>query len=104
MQRRFQKRVENFVCEECGAFVTGNGFTNHCPNCLISKHVDVNPGDRASNCGGLMRPISFEIKSAKYVLTQRCMKCGFERRNKLQDGDNVDALMSISKKGIWSET
>jgi len=51
-----------------------------------------------------MRPISFEIKSAKYVLTQRCTKCGFERRNKLQDGDNVDALMSISKKGIWSET
>ena len=27
----------------------GNGYTNHCPKCLWSKHVDINPGDRGAN-------------------------------------------------------
>ncbi|MEK7158524.1 MAG: RNHCP domain-containing protein, partial [Patescibacteria group bacterium] len=47
MSRTFQRRVEDFTCESCGAQVTGDGYTNHCPQCLVSKHVDVYPGDRA---------------------------------------------------------
>src|SRR3989338_8156335 len=44
--RRFQRTKEDFTCERCGFFVRGSGYTNHCPQCLWSKHVDVNPGNR----------------------------------------------------------
>ncbi|MBR6751902.1 MAG: RNHCP domain-containing protein, partial [Alphaproteobacteria bacterium] len=46
--KQFVKRVENFTCAHCGAEVFGNGYTNHCPKCLWSRHVDNNPGDRMS--------------------------------------------------------
>jgi len=63
-KKRFQKRIEDFVCERCGAFVKGTGYTDHCPECLWSKHVDVNPGDREAECGGLMEHVDtdFELK------------------------------------------
>ena len=68
MAKRFQRKIEDFVCANCGAKIKGNGYTNHCPACLWSKHVDINPGDRASVCGGLMKPIDIELKKGKYVL------------------------------------
>ena len=39
---------EEFVCENCGKKVKKLGYScrNHCPYCLHSKHVDINPGDR----------------------------------------------------------
>ena len=58
--RSFQRRIENFVCEHCGEKVIGDGYTNHCPKCLWSKHVDVNPGDRMAHCGGMMKPEALE--------------------------------------------
>ena len=61
--KRFNRRIEDFTCEHCGTEVHGNGYTNHCPNCLWSKHVDINPGDRAADCGGLMEPIAVEIQN-----------------------------------------
>ena len=32
------------------------------PNCLYSLHVDVEPGDRESDCGGHMEPVSVWVK------------------------------------------
>ena len=61
--KQFQRKKENFVCEHCGQEVIGNGYTNHCPSCLHSKHVDINPGDRAETCGGLMEPVDLELKT-----------------------------------------
>lgn len=98
--KKFQRNIEDFVCEHCGTKVSGNGYTNHCPQCLYSKHVDINPGDRASDCGGLMEPIDVEIKNGSYVLVQRCQKCGFIRKNKLQDGDNFNAVLDISRNKV----
>lgn len=96
--KRFQKTVEDFVCEHCGHPVAGNGYTNHCSQCLWSKHVDVNPGDRLATCNGLMEPISVEHKNDDYILTQRCTVCGHEKRNKMAKNDNFDAAIAISKK------
>lgn len=49
---------EVFTCKNCGRVVVpegaGSTHRNHCPNCLCSLHVDEEPGDRASACGGLM--------------------------------------------------
>ena len=72
--KKFQRRKEDFVCEHCGASVKGNGYTNHCPCCLWSKHVDINPGDRAESCGGLMEPVSVVSRQGHYLLTQKCQK------------------------------
>ena len=96
--KKFIRTKENFICENCGFEVEGNGYTNHCPKCFYSKHVDVNPGDRACNCGGLMKPIAILQKDGKFVLLHKCLKCGFERKNKLSDGDDMDKFFELSKE------
>ncbi len=95
--KKFNRQIENFTCEHCGSEISGNGYTNHCPHCLYSKHVDVNPGDRAADCGGLMEPVDIEQKGGKFVIVHRCQKCGFIRRNKVQENDDFDAVLRISR-------
>lgn len=94
----FKKVIENFVCEKCGTEVKGNGFTNHCPKCLWSKHVDNDPGDRESNCGGMMEPINFFKEGTDFVLVHKCIVCDIEKRNKFVANDNFDVAVEISKK------
>ena len=96
--KKFTKKVENFICENCGKSVIGNGYTNHCPFCLYSKHVDINPGDRSCNCGGLMKPIEIQQKNGEFVILHKCIKCGFERKNKVQENDDINKIIEISKK------
>ena len=96
--KRFQRKIEDFVCENCGQKVAGDGFTNHCPKCLWSKHVDENPGDRASNCHSLMEPISVEFQSGEYYIIQKCQKCGIRKRIKSNKNDDFDSLLNLSKK------
>ena len=92
---QFTRRIEKLTCDFCGTEVHGNGYTNHCPECLVSKHVDVNPGDRASGCHGLMMPIAIERKNGKEYIVQCCEKCGFERRNKVCPEDNRDSVIAV---------
>lgn len=96
----FQKTKEDFICGHCGQEVAGNGYTNHCSRCLWSKHVDINPGDRSANCGGMMEPVSVEVKSGEYTITHRCVKCGFEKRNKTSKDDNFEVVLQISSRFI----
>jgi len=79
----FIKNKENFICENCSAEVIGNGYTNHCPKCLWSKHVDVEPGDRAATCAGLMKPISAEQSGGEWDIVHECVKCGHTKKNKI---------------------
>lgn len=83
MSLTFRRRKEDFTCEHCGVRVTGDGYTNHCPQCLWSKHVDVYPGDRASSCGGLMEPAEVHPVRDGYLVTHRCVKCGAEKINRI---------------------
>jgi len=98
MLKLFQKQKEDFVCEKCGTEVSGSGYTNHCPECLWGKHVDINPGDRASECGGMMNPIEVETRKGHQILIHKCEKCGFERKNKVGKEDNFDMVLKISSK------
>lgn len=100
--KKFQRRKEDFICENCGMFVKGNGYTNHCPNCLWSKHVDINPGDRLSICKGMMKPVRVELEKGKYIIVQQCVKCGFEKRNKADKKDNLDAIIKVKAFKIYS--
>lgn len=79
--------------------MTGNGYTNHCPACLWSKHVDVNPGDRAADCGGLMEPVGAEQKSGENILVHRCVICGHIKRNRTAPEDNFSLLLKIIAQG-----
>lgn len=98
MFRLFTKKKENFTCENCQTEVTGTGYTNHCPQCLFSKHVDIFPGDRLDDCGGLMEPVAVEKEGSKYVLTHKCTLCNYTKNNKVEDEDNFDEVVKVSKR------
>ncbi len=85
----FVKKKEDFVCEVCGQKVRGSGFTNHCPKCLWSKHVDLDPGDRKATCKGLMEPIGVEQKKGEWRILHKCIECGFKRWNKISKEDDL---------------
>lgn len=93
---KFQRKIEDFICEHCGYEVKGSGYTNHCPKCLYSKHVDNNPGDRENTCGGLMEPVGLETKNGEQMIVHRCMKCGITKRNKTTPDDNSEEIIRIS--------
>jgi hypothetical protein len=88
--------VEEYNCENCGEKVMGGRYNNHCPKCLWSKHVDDKlPGDRASDCHGLMRPVGAEQKGGRWRAIHVCMKCGVKRVVDLSDGDSVEVLVGL---------
>jgi len=99
LARKFQRRIEDFACENCGETVAGDGYTNHCPRCLWSKHVDVNPGDRAANCGGLMEPVGATQKSGETIIVHRCLDCGHIKRNRAALDDDFDLLIELVALG-----
>ena len=95
----FTKIDEEFVCDNCGKKVSKLNYTcrNHCPFCLHSKHVDINPGDRSENCRGILEPIGIELSSKKgYVIVFKCKKCGMVRKNKAANDDNMDLIIKLS--------
>lgn len=109
MSRRFTAIGTNtpFVCAHCGLEVlplSNGSVRNHCPECLHSLHLDIFPGDRASDCGGLLVPVSVEQHPKKgWMIVHRCAKCGHTGRNKaaLDDPvqpDSFDALLAISSR------
>lgn len=95
MSASFIRVTEDFICEHCGREVHGNGYTNHCPYCLWSKHVDLNPGDRASHCGGMMKPVEIQIKKGERIIIHECVKCGCRKPNKAAENDDFDAILKV---------
>ena len=99
MPKHFIKIKENFTCDHCGQKIIGTGYTNHCPKCLYSKHVDdLIPGDRKSTCLGLMKPISSQLKSGQFILAHQCLKCHKISHCKTYPKDNQKLLIKLSSK------
>ncbi len=96
--KRFTKNKENFTCGKCGFFVVGNGYTDHCPKCLWSKHVDISPGDRLAKCGGMMEPINIEILGKEDSIINKCILCGHIKKNKLSKMDDYDTFTLLAKR------
>jgi hypothetical protein len=97
-----------FECGRCGCSVvplSRGGFRNHCPECLWSRHVDDVPGDRASSCGGLMRPERLEgSPGSGWYLVHVCAECGFSRRSLTAENDpgqpdRWDRIVDLSAGG-----
>lgn len=96
---------DTFSCKVCGRTVlpegAGTAHRNHCPNCLSSLHVDNKPGDRASDCGGIMEPVAVWVrKNGEWALVHRCRRCGTLSSNRIAADDNAIKLMSIAMKPV----
>ena len=96
--KRFNMIDENFICEHCGLEVSKLTYTarDHCPNCLYSKHLDINPGDRMNNCKSLMKPIGIEKYKDTYKIIYKCERCGETHKNKVAIDDNMDLIIKLS--------
>jgi hypothetical protein len=96
---------ESFQCKICDRLVVptgaGSEHRNHCPNCLFSLHIDDEPGDRASDCGGHMEAIAIWVrKGGEWAIIHRCKQCGALKQNRIAADDNPLKLMSIALKPL----
>lgn len=94
-----------FTCKSCGRLVTSAGagtqHRNHCPYCLSSQHLDIEPGDREADCGGVMEPIAVWVrKNGEWAIIHRCRICGTLSSNRIAADDNPVKLMSIAMKPV----
>lgn len=96
--KKFNMIDENFICEHCGKEVKKAEYTarDHCPYCLYSKHVDINPGDRENTCRGLLKPIGVEKFKDTYKIIYKCEKCNQEHKNIVANDDDMQEIIRIS--------
>ena len=96
--KRFNELDEGFICENCHKEVSPLGYTSrdHCPYCLYSKHVDINPGDRLNKCQGLLKPIGIEKYKDTYKILYKCEKCNKEHKNIIAKDDDTNEIIKIS--------
>ena len=96
--RKFNMIDEVFTCEYCGKNVDKLNYTarDHCPYCLYSKHVDINPGDRMNECKGLLEPIGIEKFKDTYKIIYKCKKCNQMHKNIIANDDNMNLIIELS--------
>lgn len=97
--RRFTRRQEPFLCLNCGAEVeplASGSCRDHCPECLWSRHVDVFPGDRASDCEGPLQPIGLVGRADRQQIAYRCDACGHRTQNRTAPDDDPETLLWLS--------
>ena len=97
--------TDSFTCRVCGRLVVsggaGSGHRNHCPNCLSSLHLDIEPGDREADCGGIMDPVGVWVrKGGEWAVIHRCRRCGHLASNRVAADDNPMKLMSIAMRPL----
>jgi hypothetical protein len=94
--KNFVRRIEDFVCENCGQRVVGDGYTDHCPKCLWGKHVDREiPGDRASECRGMMEPIKSSFEKGEFKILYQCSGCNHNFWVRCDKNDDRERLMAL---------
>ncbi|MBQ6841076.1 MAG: RNHCP domain-containing protein [Bacilli bacterium] len=97
--KRFKMIDEEFMCVVCGKKVEPLKYSarDHCPYCLCSIHVDINPGDRQNECKGILRPIEIDKFKDTYKIVYRCEKCNQTHRNVMANDDDFDKIIEVMK-------
>ena len=91
-KKEMTKINDTYVCVWCGEEIWPASKTcrNHCSHCFLSLHVDDKiPGDRASDCEGLMIPIEYLIANGTTKIHFQCIVCGKYHWNKIADDDEI---------------
>ena len=98
--KTFTMRDEEFICKNCGKEVSKLEYTarDHCPYCLYSIHIDINPGDRLNTCLGLLKPIGIEKFKDSYKIVYKCLKCGEIHKNIMASDDDMNLIIELSKE------
>jgi len=104
-QQRRNEAPAWFNCTHCGNSVVpeayGTAHRNHCPWCLWSKHLDDEPGDRASECRGAMEPVAVWARpGGDWAIIHRCRSCGELHSNRIAGDDNEVALVALATRAI----
>ena len=104
--RKFTHIDEAFQCAICKEQIPPLGYTarDHCRHCLHSLHLDINPGDRSSTCGGVLLPVSLEPhrkKSGVLQIVYKCEKCGVVRKNIVADDDDYNAILALQTRKVF---
>lgn len=96
--KNFTMKDEKFICEQCNKLVSKLNYTarDHCPYCLYSKHVDINPGDRQNTCLGLLKPIGIEKFKNTYKIIYKCTKCNKLHKNIMANDDDMNLIIKLS--------
>mgnify|MGYP000614625653 CR=1 FL=1 len=91
-------RDESFQCDVCQRQVAVGGvqIRDHCPFCLHGLHLDIVPGDRSSDCKGLLIPKHVEMINAQTWIYYSCKKC--EHSFRVRSHPDDDILSFLSKK------
>lgn len=63
--------------------------------------MDEEPGNRVSDCGGIMEPIAVWVrKNGEWAIIHHCRRCGRLNLNRIAADDNPMKLMSIAMKPL----
>lgn len=94
----FKKRNESFVCINCNKKVKSHPSScrDHCNDCLFGLHVDIDPGDRASDCKGILEPVGVRKKNGKEQIVYRCEKCKEVRYCKVALDDDFEVMLDLT--------
>lgn len=87
---------ESFTCVWCAEPVSPGGarVRDHCPRCLRSLHVDIVPGDRAADCGGILHPTSMTLSGGEVVVQYRCGTCQATHQVRAHPTDQLPPSLS----------
>ncbi len=98
--KKFNMIDEEFECINCGELVSKLEYSarDHCPYCLYSIHIDINPGDRANDCKGLLKPIDIEKFKDTYKIIYKCEKCNELHKNIIANDDDMDKIIELTVK------
>ena len=108
-KKKIHHESEGFRCSHChqmiGAAikrVSGTRHRDHCPFCLYSIHVDNKPGDRASSCGGLMKPIGLALKNhgGEAMVVYECVICGAVHKNRCAADDSERTIIHLLRETL----
>lgn len=97
--KKFKMIDEPFVCIVCGKQVDPLNYSarDHCPYCLCSLHVDINPGDRQNKCRGVLKPVGIDKFKDTYKIIYKCEKCSELHRNIMANDDDFDKIIDVMK-------
>jgi hypothetical protein len=102
--------TQNFRCKNCGFLVTANreqsgvNNRNHCPRCLWSRHMDITPGDRRSDCLSRMEPTGLTVKhqvrkygnsDGELMVIHRCTGCDKISINRIAADDDSHVIRQV---------